>query len=225
VKKEAVRMDRWWSDGSETGSRLWQGVFAIAALGCALGIAQNALVARGAPKDALAWRYTPPVVPTIEGVQQTNGGAAAAPAAAPAGTTAYTDSPLNIGEASAGAEIPDVNFPMQIQITRVKQMYEAKEATIIDARDPQEYADGHIPGAVNLPHETTVTDLDKLEKFDPKGKPIIVYCGGGTCEASLQLGYALIGAGKHKVLVFMGGWPEWQTSGFPIAKGPTPEGA
>lgn len=104
-------------------------------------------------------------------------------------------------------------------------MYEAKEATIIDARDPQEYADGHIPGAVNLPHETTVTDLDKLEKFDPKGKPIIVYCGGGTCEASLQLGYALIGAGKHKVLVFMGGWPEWLTSGNPVAKGPTPEGA
>ena len=218
-------MDRWWPDGTETGSRLWQGALAIVALGCALGIGQNVLISRGAPKEALAWRYTPPVVPTLEEMQaKSNGNTTAAPASA-AGSSAYTDSPLNIGEASVGADIPDVNFPIQIQITRVKQMYEAKEATIIDARDPQEYADGHIPGAVNLPHETTVTDLDKLEKFDSKGKPIIVYCGGGTCEASLQLGYALIGAGKHKVLVFMGGWPEWQTSGNPIAKGPTPEGA
>jgi 3-mercaptopyruvate sulfurtransferase SseA len=35
----------------------------------------------------------------------------------------------------------------------------------------------------------------------------------------------LVNAGKKKVLVFMGGWPEWTTSGYPIAKGATPEGA
>lgn len=71
-------MDRWWSDGTETGSRLWQGVAAIVALGCALGIAQNALIARGSPKDALAWRYTPPVVPTLEDVQAKSNGAPSA---------------------------------------------------------------------------------------------------------------------------------------------------
>ena len=65
----------------------------------------------------------------------------------------------------------------------------------------------------------------RLEDFDPQGRPIIVYCGGGTCELSMNLGFALVNAGQKKVLVFMGGWPEWSTSGYPIAKGATPEGA
>ena len=30
-------MDRWWSDGTETGARLWQGIVAIVATGCLLG--------------------------------------------------------------------------------------------------------------------------------------------------------------------------------------------
>ena len=41
----------------------------------------------------------------------------------------------------------------------------------------------------------------------------------------MNLGFALVNAGQKKVLVYMGGWPEWSTSGNPIAKGPTPEGA
>ena len=58
--RETERMDRWWSDGTETGSRLWQGIVAIVATGCLLGIAQNALVRYGNPKGGLAWSYTPP---------------------------------------------------------------------------------------------------------------------------------------------------------------------
>src|SRR5262249_59661908 len=55
-----ARMDRWWSDGTETGSRLWQGILAIVAIGATLGMAQNALVRMGSPKDGVAWRYEPP---------------------------------------------------------------------------------------------------------------------------------------------------------------------
>ena len=107
----------------------------------------------------------------------------------------------------------------------MKAFFDAKAATIVDARDPAEYAEGHIPGAVNLPYEQVATDSERLENFDAKGKPIIIYCGGGTCEISMNLGFSLVMVGKKKVLVYMGGWPEWVTSGYPVAKGATPEGA
>jgi len=61
-------MDRWWSDGTETGSRLWQGIVAIVSFGCLLGIAQNALVRRGDAKAGLAWNYTPPKLDSLEDV-------------------------------------------------------------------------------------------------------------------------------------------------------------
>jgi len=217
-------MDRWWSDGTETGSRLWQGVVAIAATGCLLGLAQNALVRQGDPKDGLAWRYTPPTLDSLDDI---------APASAdgkPGGSNPLPpdmNDPLQIGgSATAGVpDIPDVGRPIQIQISKVKAFFDANAGAIIDAREPADYADGHIPGAINLPYDEVVTDPERLEKFDPQGKPIIIYCGGGTCEVSMNLGFALVNAGKKKVLVFMGGWPEWTTSGYPIAKGATPEGA
>lgn len=221
-------MDRWWPDGTETGSRLWQGIFAIAVTGCVLGVAQNALVRYGNPKDGLAWRYTPPKLDSLEEV-------AAAPAAKP--TDAHPggsnplppdmNDPLQIGGAATGGvpDIPDVGRPIQIQLSKVKAFFDAKAATIVDARDPGEYAEGHVPGALNMPYDQVVTDPERLEKFDAGGKPIIVYCGGGTCELSMNLGFALVNAGQKKVLVYMGGWPEWSTSGYPVAKGATPEGA
>lgn len=217
-------MDRWWSDGTETGSRLWQGIAAIAATGCLLGVAQNALVRYGNPKGGLAWRYAPPKLDSLEDI------AAAATSGNPGTSSPLPpdmNDPLQLGGSAATGvpDIPDVGRPIQIQISNVKALFDAKAGTIIDAREPVDYKAGHIPGAINLPYDEVVTDPERLERFDPEGKPIIVYCGGTTCELSMNLGFALVSAGKKRVLVFTGGWPEWSTSGFPIAKGATPEGA
>ncbi|AUC89362.1 rhodanese-like domain-containing protein [Alteromonas sp. MB-3u-76] len=48
---------------------------------------------------------------------------------------------------------------------------------LIDVRSPEEYADGHIPGAINMPHENINGYLSKLEQH--KNKPIIIYCRSG----------------------------------------------
>jgi len=217
-------MDRWWPDGTETGPRLWQGIFAIVVTGCLLGIAQNALVRYGNSKDGLAWSYTAPKLDSLDDIVPTAGDSQ------PGGSNPLPpdmNDPLQIvGSATSGVpDIPDVGRPIQIQTSKVKAFFDAKAATIIDAREPAEYAEGHIPGAINLPYEQVVTDTERLENFDAQGRPIIVYCGGGTCEVSMNLGFSLVSAGKKKVLVYMGGWPEWVTSGYPVAKGATPEGA
>jgi rhodanese-related sulfurtransferase len=46
---------------------------------------------------------------------------------------------------------------------------------LVDVRTHKEYASGHIPGAVNIPHKEIGKNLDKL----PKDRDIVVYCRSG----------------------------------------------
>jgi hypothetical protein len=87
-----------------------------------------------------------------------------------------------------------VGRPIEITIKTARGLVDSKGAAIIDAREPADYARGHIPGAINLPFDEVITDPARLEAFDPKGKPILVYCGGATCELSMKLGYELVTA-------------------------------
>jgi len=48
---------------------------------------------------------------------------------------------------------------------------------LIDVRSPKEFAQGHIPGAVNVPHENINDYISELEGH--KDKPIIIYCQSG----------------------------------------------
>ena len=210
-------MDRWWSDGTERGGVLWGGVIAIVLTGTFLGVFQNALVRRGDKDDGLAWKYVPPKLDTLESLQAAAGGTAPTPA--PATAPADPNDPLQMPADLGGTEIPDVGRPIEITVKTARGLVDSKGAAIIDAREAADYAAGHIPGAVNLPFDEVITDPVRLEAFDPKGKPILVYCGGATCELSMKLGYELVRLGKKRVLVYTGGWPEWTAMGYPVEKG------
>ena len=122
---------------------------------------------------------------------------------------------------AAGAlpEIENIGRPVPISLGVFRRYVDAKAALILDARDPEEYREGHVPGARNLTYEQAATDPALLEGLDPGGRPIIVYCGGGECEVSLQLADELIGNGFTRVAVYRGGFPEWQAARLPIAQG------
>ena len=161
----------------------------------------------------------------------TNGaapGSTVASPVSPASPQESNDPMAIVGTAAPGEDlppIPDVGRPIPMNLSRAKQFFDKKAAMFIDARDPDEYAAGRIPGAVNLPSEA-ITDPERLENLDSRGRPVIVYCGGGTCEVSTNLAFALMQAGKKEVLVFMGGYPEWEAAGFPVERGaPAPDGA
>jgi len=216
-------MDRWWSDGTERGGVLWGGVIAIVATGAFLGLFQNALVRAGDKDDGLAWKYEPPKLQSLEEIQaQAAAAGGATPTPAPA---ADPNDPLQMPTNLAGVDIPDVGRPIEITIKTARGLVDSKGAAIIDAREAADYAAGHIPGAVNLPFDEVITDPARLEAFDPKGKPILVYCGGATCELSMKLGYELVRLGKKRVLVYTGGWPEWNDMKYPVVTGTSPEGA
>jgi rhodanese-related sulfurtransferase len=133
------------------------------------------------------------------------------------------DDPLAVPTAARGGaglpEIPAVGRPVQIELGALKRYYDAGAALIIDAREPEDYAQGHIHGALNIPYDVGADDPAMLESLDTGGRPIITYCSGGTCEVSLSLAEDLVYAGHQRVAVYIGGYAEWADAGYAVDKG------
>lgn len=77
----------------------------------------------------------------------------------------------------------------------VQLMKEEKNYIILDVRRPDEYATGHIPGAINVPNETIGTA--EISELPDKAQLILVYCRSGrrskeASEKLVKLGYTNI---------------------------------
>ena len=78
---------------------------------------------------------------------------------------------------------------------------------VIDARDPAQFAKGHIPGAINMDWRQVLAKRNTI----PKNKPVLIYCNTGSLSA--QAGFALRVAGWDNVKILQGGMTEWQAKG------------
>lgn len=94
-----------------------------------------------------------------------------------------------------------------ISLADVVQHLQNGDAVFVDARKPEEYAQGHLLGAVNLPSTRAYELMDVVLSIAPVDHLVIVYCGGGQCEASHEVAHALTDAGGLKnVKIFHEGW-------------------
>ena len=68
---------------------------------------------------------------------------------------------------------------MEITVHELKAKLD--EVRIIDVREAEEFAEGHVPNAVNVPLGAFIRDLKrKGEELVPKDKEVVVYCGSGV---------------------------------------------
>jgi rhodanese-related sulfurtransferase/DNA-binding MarR family transcriptional regulator len=86
--------------------------------------------------------------------------------------------------------------------------------TVIDVRPPEEYAQGHIEGAVNIPLETLEQRLAEL----PADREIVAYCRGPWCVLSFEAVARLRRAGREARRL-EDGLPEWRRAGRPVETG------
>jgi rhodanese-related sulfurtransferase/DNA-binding transcriptional ArsR family regulator len=85
--------------------------------------------------------------------------------------------------------------------------------TVLDVRPAEEYAAGHVPGAINVP-------VDRLEKYLsklPKRKEVIAYCRGPYCLMSFEAVEKLRKRG-FKAKRLQDGYPEWRAAGLPVER-------
>ena len=202
------------------------GIVSIVLVGLVLGLGFNWLGLESQPAWGLAWVGEDPVesMPTLEDLAGNQDGA---PSMVPTGGYGQISDPMAVGSAGGASDlpqIPELDRPIQIQLDAVKQLFDAGALVLVDAREPDEYAAGHIPGALSMPFDEATSEPERLEQLDSGGRAIVTYCGGGTCELSLSLAWELIYAGKTKVTVYMGGFPEWVEAGYPVDSGVQPAG-
>ncbi|MDE2143974.1 MAG: rhodanese-like domain-containing protein [Elusimicrobia bacterium] len=82
---------------------------------------------------------------------------------------------------------------------------------LLDIRAPGAYADGHVPGARNVPLERLGASYGEL----PRRTLIVTYCEDLTCGLSLLAAMELAGTG-FKVKRLLGGMEGWRRKGYPV---------
>lgn len=91
----------------------------------------------------------------------------------------------------------------------------------IDARDDQNYQEGHIPGAWQFDHYHPEKYLAAALSVCEPAEQVVVYCHGGDCDDSEFAAIALRDAGiaNQKLFVYAGGITEWTTNHLPVEVG------
>lgn len=98
-------------------------------------------------------------------------------------------------------------------VTRAELVNRAKSdlVTVLDVRPADEFALGHVPGALNIPFR----DLEaRLAELDPK-QEIVAYCRGPYCVLSFEAVAALRARGFN-IRRLEDGYPEWRAAGLPV---------
>jgi rhodanese-related sulfurtransferase len=106
-----------------------------------------------------------------------------------------------------------------ITVAQMKAAFDDGVAVIIDARAPDAFTAGHIPGAVNIPYDQLPSYLETLEIEAPRDGLVICYCWSPSCDFSDQLGTELKLLGYEDIQIFTGGWEHWTEAGHPTEEG------
>jgi rhodanese-related sulfurtransferase len=100
---------------------------------------------------------------------------------------------------------------------REAQRLLAAGATPLDARRPEDFATGHLPGALNLPVEEFDLYFPRIQPRLDRATPLVVYCGGGECTLSHELAQALRPMG-FRVKILRGGLEAWKAAGLGVER-------
>jgi rhodanese-related sulfurtransferase len=85
------------------------------------------------------------------------------------------------------------------------------ETIVLDVREPEEYEQGHVPGAINLPQADLASRVDEL----PRDRPLALICRSGA--RSLRAAQFLRQVGFEQVANVQGGTEAWRAAGKPLA--------
>ena len=83
--------------------------------------------------------------------------------------------------------------------------------TVLDVRPPEEFAAGHVPGAINIP----IHELEKRIKELPRRREVVAYCRGPYCLMSYDAVSVLRKKGL-RARRLEAGMPEWRAAGMPV---------
>lgn len=181
---------------------LVQRSLAIVGLGCILGAADS-------------W-----LRPTVITLREN---ATAVKPASPARATGQTQpAPAELSSGSSDQKVPPTAsaapaaLGLMIDAKAAKAFFD-QGVIFLDARIQLEFDAGHVPQAYLLNSSMFGTPAadEAMKALDPS-QPVVIYCGGGDCDASKNVAILLQQAGFRQLHIIEKGYPEWKELGFPI---------
>ena len=94
-----------------------------------------------------------------------------------------------------------------VELASLLERSHGQRPLVLDVRTPEEYAAGHVPGAILIPHDQLAMRLDALDR----DRPIVVYCRTGRRSA---LAETLLRQRGHEVSQLQGSWQGWKAAGL-----------
>jgi rhodanese-related sulfurtransferase len=101
-----------------------------------------------------------------------------------------------------------------VEMDELLKRLRSKNVVVLDTRPPNEYAAGHIAGALSVP----VDDLQKQLRQLPKEREYVAYCRGPYCVYADRAVEILTSHGR-RARRLREGFPEWRAAGLPIETG------
>ena len=111
--------------------------------------------------------------------------------------------------AAAGASLPSISPQALLE----RQAKGDSALFVLDVRTAEEFAAGHVPGAVNVPYDQVASQLAQI----PKDKDVVLYCKSGR-RAGLAA-EVLQASGYTKLEHLQGDMPAWSKDGRPVEGG------
>jgi len=98
-----------------------------------------------------------------------------------------------------------------VEMNELLKRARSKRVVVLDTRPPNEYAAGHIAGAISVP----VDDLQRRLRQLPKGKDYVAYCRGPYCVYA-DRAVEILRSNGRQARRLREGFPEWRAAGLPV---------
>jgi len=125
---------------------------------------------------------------------------------------------LVCGAAARAGDAPAPATLVSQDALSARQAVHDAALVVLDVRTPEEYAAGHVPGAINIPHDQVESRLAELAAA--RDQDVVVYCRSGK-RAALAL-EVLQKNGFTRLGHLEGDMEEWSARGRPVDKSPQP---
>lgn len=109
-----------------------------------------------------------------------------------------------------------------LTLEQAKQLWDGGSAMFLDAREPDDYAAGHIGNAFNLPAQSFAQHFGAVAPMLAPGSELVLYCDGKECDLSHRLAESLRQQGFTNLHLLFNGWTTWRQAGLPTTQGNQP---
>ena len=112
--------------------------------------------------------------------------------------------------------LPDSAGIHLVGLEAARVLFQRGRGGVLDARSPEDFARGHIAGALNCYVYELEKFLPPVLRAFPPATPLLIYCVGADCEDSRFLAQSLSDLGYRWLYVYKGGFTEWSQEGLPV---------